>query len=958
MLSTEKKISKIESLQEDSFFELVEKLLSKIGYTNIERTGIKIKASAKGLISSHDHGFIYLPEKLSGNIEIDRILDIIQTGKEDLGTFTIYILSPFHISNGFRDHISGLINNIKIEFIGREEIIELIEKHIPDYWKHDDIELLDYERNYCDLILKESELKKLKIFNEKYQKLLDIFIEPKIVHYFEDKETKTPIRKSITLENIIKDKDPIILSGEAGTGKSTLLKRIGETIIRENQATEKKNLPIFISVVDLYEANFIVQIVIEDKLKPFFKTELSDITNEYQITLLIDSIDEFEIENQKGIAQQLNELCSEKGIKFILGTRSTDKSILISEFNNYSSYSIARFNSQQINQFVNKFFINQQSRAEKLMEALKENRIIEKLPITPLSLSLISILFEENDLEIPATITDIYDNFNSLLLGKAVVSSRIEFIDISFKERILSLYALELLKRKEHNPMTLTEFMEFFQGYFSSKTLPIKKGTLEDVLTYLIENTGIIYLKNQKYVAFNHDSFMEYFAALEIFKHQRDEEIYYVEQFFDINWQNSAIFYAGKSKDMPKFLENINNKLNTAKNINDFFIGVNGAGYILQALYQTDNLIRKETLEIALDLNLKAHDLLMKLSADDGDLFKNFKLPILWLMNLMYFYENFNSITLKEPLRIGYREILEKYKQNPISTIDGYKALNIALTLSSKRINEMDELEELIYKSPLLNDSILTMITDITFQAMSGDSYQGVKKEVRKEFKKLAPEAKRILDIPASRLRFTSFDQIKSKNRIKLITEGKTDAEIYEHAFMVLTNGEYPYWSIKPAGNESGGVKELFKALDSSNSTITEDEIIIGIFDHDEFGLSNFNGLPKAFTPMKNNTVKKHKDSNIYAILLPIPGSMQHYLNKDQKYNYFEVEHYFPLEFLNELDALQQTPILNVFSIKDKKKKEISQTIRKTTTPGFFKEFVHLFDEVDEIVGVKIEYLT
>lgn len=958
MINSEQKISKIESLTNESVLDLVSNMLLKTGYSDIKRGGGHLLANISGPISTDSHGFIFFHEKLSGNIDTERIKKSILDVKDKLNFYTAFIVSPFNISNGFKENIKAQIRDTKLEFLGREEIIAQIEKHIPDYWKHDDIELLDYERNYCDSILRESELKKLKIFNEKYQKVLDIFIEPKIIHLYEDKETQTPVKKNITIEQIISNKIPVILSGGAGSGKSTLLKRIGETIIKHNQDSEKKNLPVFIPVVELFDSQFDVEKLVLEKLKPFFDTDISSLTKDYNVTLLIDSIDEFEIEHQKLITQKLNDLYLNNKIKFILGTRSPDKPISITELKSYPVYTIARFNNQQIQQFINKFFLNQQSRAEKLIEALRENRIIEKLPLTPLSLSLISILFEENDLEIPATITDIYDNFNSLLLGKAVVSSRIEFIDISFKERILSLYAVELLKRKEHNPMTHQDFITHFKNYFESKTLPIKKGTLEDVLNYLLENTGIIYLKNNKYVSFNHDSFMEYYAALEIFKHQRQDEKYFVENFFDINWQNAAVFYAGKSKDMPDFLRSINKKLATAKYVNDFFVGVNGAGYILQALYQTDNKLRKETIDAAIELNVQAHDFFMKLASDDGFLFKSFKLPIIWLMNLLYFYENFNSITLREPLKLSYKALVEKFRLNPNSTIDGYKALNVAITLSSKRINEMSELEELIYKTPLLDNSILTMISDFTFQVMNGEPYNEIKKEVKKGFKKLSPQAKHLLEVPASRLRFTSYDLIKADKKVKIITEGKTDAEILEHAFMILSNGELPYWNIKPAGNESGGAKEVYKSLESVKSTTHEDEIIIGVFDHDEAGVSNFNGLSKGiFEPIKNNTIKKHKDSKIYAILLPIPGEKQHYLNKEQKYNYFELEHYFPHLYLEENQMAKATPLDNIYSINDKRKKEFSKNVRKVTTPDFFRDFIHLFEEIDEITGVKIEYL-
>lgn len=52
---------------------------------------------------------------------------------------------------------------------------------------------------------------------------------------------------------------------------------------------------------------------------------------------------------------------------------------------------------------------------------------------------------------------------------------------------------------------------------------------------------------------FTHASYMEYYASVEIFKFHRELETLYVDKFYDSNWQNSAIFYAGKSKDMPNF---------------------------------------------------------------------------------------------------------------------------------------------------------------------------------------------------------------------------------------------------------------------------------------------------------------------------------------------------------------------------------------------------------------------
>ena len=64
-----------------------------------------------------------------------------------------------------------------------------------------------------------------------------------------------------------------------------------------------------------------------------------------------------------------------------------------------------------------------------LLQNLEDNNILQKIPLTPLTLSVISILYEERQYEIPATITDIYDNFNLFLLGRVNVKSNLEFIE-------------------------------------------------------------------------------------------------------------------------------------------------------------------------------------------------------------------------------------------------------------------------------------------------------------------------------------------------------------------------------------------------------------------------------------------------------------------------------------------------------------------------------------------------
>ena len=872
----------------------------------------------------------------------------------------IFIVSQYNISSGFESSINSSLGSIKLDFIGRDRLIKLLDTSFSDFWKHDDLMLIEYEKQFCEYSSKETDLKKLKIFNDKYLKLLEIYIEPRLYFFYEDKKTQTPTRKRVTINDIIKEPKPIILSGDAGTGKSTLIKKVGETLIENNLLDITKNVPVFITVTEIFENEYKIADLVSKKIRHSFSTlGLTEFFKNYAITILVDSIDELEKDKQAQILGELNRLTDSFKVKYIIGTRNYERIISQSDRSAFSIYTIERFNSDQIKKFVSKFFVGANEKAENLIDALKENRIIERLPITPLTLSLISILYEENNLEIPATIADIYDNFNSLIIGRSTATSRFEFIDISFKERILTLYALLLLERSQHLPLSKEEFYNYFLQYFKGKTLPIKKGTLEEVLEYLIDNTGVLVLKDNKWVQFSHDSYMEYYGALEIFKHQREKETLLVTNFFENNWQNAAIFYAGKSKDLPKFLEQIINKLKDAKILADFFMGVLGCGYLLQALYQTDNVLRKNAVLEALNLNVKAYDTLLKLAADDAWFFKNFRLPVLQLMNLMYFYETFNSIAVKEPLKLAFKDTFENYKTTS-EIVDGYKSIKLAITLDSKRINEPSALEEIIEDPKLFNDPSLYLLVDFTLGYFNTEKYKTLKEELKKEYHfKLKEPIKKLIALPASRLRFSNLDTLTANKTISIIVEGKTDAEIIEHAYYTLTSGNPPYWKIVNAGNESGGASEVAKTILNAKPLAEPSYFIIGIFDHDSKGLQEFRGLKKSvFQSIVNDTLKKHIDCNIFALTIPVPGDLDYYLQQDQTFNFFEIEHYFEHDLLLANNMLEETPIPKIFKIKDSKKKEFSKYIRTLTQPSVFKNFIDLFKYIDQITGASIDYIS
>lgn len=962
------KINKIKSIGLEDFKKLWIELLGSLNYVEIQTDNSKtnfISASEISALRENVHVFYLTTYALSGSdedtkSEVDNIINELVKYSRDYKNYIFFIVSTNYISKGTISRIKSSIEGINVDFKDRDAVIHLIDLHAKDYWRHDDLELIKYETKFIESIEEDTDLKKLKIFNEKYDKVLKIFIEPKIYSIDEDIESKKPTRKRTNLESLTRETGSNIISGDAGCGKSTILKKVGEKLIELNKENnQKKNLPIYISSIDFIEIGRDIEKILKTKVGPILGSDLQFLSDNYNISIIIDSLDELDIPIIEDVMTQLSYLERSFAVRFFIGARNSEKVLEASSNQNIKSYQVDKFNQDQIKRYIDLFFPNNSSRAESLIDALRENRILERLPITPLTLSLVSILFEEKNFEIPATIADIYENFNHLLLGKATASSRIEFIDISFTQRILSLYAFELLHRENHVPHTISEFHKHFKEYFAKKESRLGSEELEKLLNHIATNSGILEVKDGKYVQFKHNSFLEYYAAQEYFKYNRNDksEQELVDNFFKDIWQNTSIFYGGMSKDMPEFLKKIIGKISQASLISDVFSAVNGIGYLLQALYQTDNNLRKEAIEQAIETNIESLHFLKKLAQDQQVLFKNHNLPILTLMNMSFFYENFNSIALKTPLELAFDNFFMKYIESENEN-DGYRSLKIALTLNSRRLNSPIQLERLILESRITSSPYLSLLGHFAID-MGENSSKDIHKELEKTLDKNPSIVRALLDSKMKNIRFGPLDSIRPKRSVMLIVEGKTDVQILEHAYFILTNGERPYWNIDSPEHNDGGARAVCDVLNGSLTTHDNSNILIGILDNDSEGIKNFNGHvnDNNFKATGDRRIKKGNGKNVYAIRLPIPQRLKHYRQDKQELNFFEIEHYLPLEYLQRKDRIKETGIPDVYEIKGRKNTFASEVL-KETDQELFRDFIDLFRLIDSITGREIEYIT
>ena len=962
------KIETIEKLDNAALIELMKTLLNMIGLQKVREDGVVLRAEENSALGVTMHAFVHPKVQLSGEVDMEIISRTLTEARDNEAFNVVTFVSNRHISTGFQNNLNKKFTDLRINYIGRDQLIHIIDEQFPDYWRHDDTALIEYEHEYEDLMDKENQLKLLHLPTDKYQRIVNIFIQPSLVEEVEDVSTHRLLRKRVDMNEVLKSKQNVIISGQAGAGKSTLLYNMGLTLSKENSTNtrEKKILPIFITAMDLINTGKEVKSVIITKASKL-GTSIAELIEKYEVVLLVDSIDEFEPKQQQEIIRQLVNFSKNKGIRFILTTRSEDRFQAHVSRKDARFFEISRFNTEQIRRFVNAFLPDEQ-KANDLLDSLRENKIIERLPITPLTLSLISILFDESDYEVPATITDIYAKFNNLVVGRAIVSSKIEFIDVTFRERILSMYGYLLINRADHQPLTYDEFIQYFANVYQGKSKQIKGATLEEGLDYLVRNTGILYLKDNTYVCFAHDTYMEYYAAVEFFNFHREDEKKLVDNFFDLMWQNVAVFYAGITKDMDSFAESVNQKLKTAGRVIEFISGIQGAGYLLQALYLSDDVIRRDVILTALDLSLDTNEAFKKMSTLPDTQFKNYRIPIVQMLSLIHFYEMFNSLTLKTPLEMSFEVLKGKYEKylgdehidKGIIPAIGYQLSCLAFTLDSKRIGNDAPLEYLIDQKPLLNDTNINSLVGISLEVLGKTKYKELRDQVRKDYHRLSPINKALLDEASSKARFSALDTVHPFRKVKLFVEGRTDAMILEHAFITLTHGRFPYWNIEMAtqNGATGSTHAVSNAIDAGINYSETYDYIIGIFDHDKAGLTAYRTLNKDYNELDADCIKQNKiKSNVYLLCIPVPGEMKQYLQKNQDFNYFEIEHYFGHEYLKEKGMLKEDVLrCEVYMVSDSKKMTFANSVTNETNPSVFRMFADLFKKIDSITGAQIDY--
>jgi GTPase SAR1 family protein/hemolysin-activating ACP:hemolysin acyltransferase len=566
-------------------------------------------------------------------------------------------------------------NRLLAEAMGPVEIFDvnwLINK-FTDYYPQ-----IFFEGRLTDFIqskIQQLETKSWRIKEDK--NLSDCYVEPLVRNVDVPLEIDNPnVATALTekripfsqFRSVVSSHKHIILVGDPGTGKSAALAKLSINMLKDayiqvtkqtSQTKNKAEVPILIAAKDLMTINS------SEELLAYYFGDSDIVKRVSPHILMLDALDEVSSQNREELIRKAQQFSEHLDCSLILTSRKID--LLESPPLGFKKYEILPFEASQALLLFEKIHGKDQ-----LLESLKGelNKIKFQIPMFPLSLILLIELVEENK-EVPASITELYERFTDIILGRYDRKKGIEVLfEYIIKKRFLASLAYNEFLSKKRLEVPLADYQSFVRHYAKeysfAKEYSSDGGSLNAFIKE-IERVGVLRIDENE-VTFGHRSFLDYFAGFYIFD-RRDElkgiERLLTEKYFDDLWGDTVFFYVGHKKEISKTLlrklfsyQNGGNKLK--QDLSKFLLG-----RLLQAGWHSPTKTKVFGIEKAFDLVPELRQEVIEFTEAN-----KWKLPKIFadLYVLLLSDHSFTSGLLIHDLKIAFEKILKK-NQNALGML-------------------------------------------------------------------------------------------------------------------------------------------------------------------------------------------------------------------------------------------------------------------------------------------------
>lgn len=324
----------------------------------------------------------------------------------------------------------------------------------------------------------------------------------------DDIEEDSESNSLATISSVISDEDKLVILGNPGSGKTTVLIHELVQLCHEFVEGSSQLLPIFVALKDLRQ-----DYTLSDALNKFIlSSELSDYIKNGKAILFLDGLNELNGQVYDSTLLQVKQLVAYyPALHLVITSRKYGYSNQLG----IAQYEVHAFDDTNVQDYTYRRTGNIQ-----LYRALKKNRRLYTLASTPLMLKMITDIWE-NVGSLPSHLSALYSQFIDHQLSKS--------LNISGQEEeqllnVLSLLAFEL--RHSGYISDSAEHLREIVGIFV-------EGSDSERLADELLKSGLLVMNTIEggydFVSFIHETFQEYFCSLYIVKVFRANKYFSVD---------------------------------------------------------------------------------------------------------------------------------------------------------------------------------------------------------------------------------------------------------------------------------------------------------------------------------------------------------------------------------------------------------------------------------------------
>jgi len=521
--------------------------------------------------------------------DIERLFD---NGKHKIKLDEIWVITNDNITENARQKIFTSFSSRKIRFIANSDLINLLDKYLPNFWYDIPIDISDYlvqVNNYNINLENTFSL----ISNSKGDFYIDQDLQEIDTEYINNfSNNKNKKSKKIHLEKIIDiilANKIVFVEGKPGFGKSKLLRYAVSYFSSPINYLKHKLIPLFTTYRDLVDTfDGSPQTFLDKKVLQLNKND-----SECIFILFIDGFDE----KLYTIDEEFEKLSS---LITSLKNISNCKTVITSRPLNYIEphqlkqidikwYEVLPLTIPKIISFFDKL-CKKSLISSRIIEDIKKSHLFKQLPQSPIAAILLANLINDNSKELPSNLTELYSKYCELMLGRWDISKGLQSDKEYEAAKAIIINIAKYFIDNDLEYLAIDEAQHYFEEYLGQRNLNIDPDELFHKLTC---RSGIIQCQDSNNrVYFKHRTFIEYFYACCIIRNPIKDFIN--EKVYSYYWRNIYFFYIGKQKDCEDILQNIIDQVpttdlqrfNRIAHLADYFL----AGYTTPYRIVSNNL--------------------------------------------------------------------------------------------------------------------------------------------------------------------------------------------------------------------------------------------------------------------------------------------------------------------------------------------------------------------------------